>query len=531
MSLAVVLILAAVPFTAAAENEVWVGDDTKAVNYDTIQEAIEAVDDGGTVNVAAGVYAEQVIINKNVTLIGHGEPVIKAPASPVIFKVPESSGRFEPVIFAFGGENTAGTITGPAKVNVNISGFVVDGDARCPADRSAGIMLRNVIGNISDNSLDNFDLTKQTFGIIAYGDCDLIIDGNCVSGFGRGGILVCGDMGDLPKPIADIRNNEVNTFAPSTWAQNGIQIGWGASGNIRGNIVSGNVWGGGDWGASGIIIPGASDVVISDNTVSGSDYGIAIAGYGNYSGPHPSANITISGNTLYGNGSAIGLQGDVTDTLIEDNEIYDNEYGISSFDHNPGDWTGGGLPLSTTAIGNNFHDNEYGVAIWVDYYDLTPEDTVFSGTGNEFTNNRIQVFQDEVDALNLADLLANNTFTPSAKVEGDNIVDMTEEEIIGAAITAAIDAIADLPEELTLADKDAVEAARALVDFAFGAGADASDITNLDVLRAAEDTIADLEKSAEPQLPITGINIVWLIPVGCLLVLVGAFVLRRQVIA
>lgn len=66
------------------------------------------------------------------------------------------------------------------------------------------------------------------------------------------------------------------------------------------------------------------------------------------------------------------------------------------------------------------------------------------------------------------------------------------------AIDAAIDAIDDLPavEDLTLDDKDAVEAARALVEDAKDLGATDADITNLDDLEAAEARIAELEDEA-----------------------------------
>jgi len=60
----------------AAEPEVWVattGSDenpgTEALPFLTIQKGIDTVDAGGTVNVAAGTYSEDVIINKNVTLL------------------------------------------------------------------------------------------------------------------------------------------------------------------------------------------------------------------------------------------------------------------------------------------------------------------------------------------------------------------------------------------------------------------------------------------------------------------------------
>lgn len=64
-------------------------------------------------------------------------------------------------------------------------------------------------------------------------------------------------------------------------------------------------------------------------------------------------------------------------------------------------------------------------------------------------------------------------------------------------IDAAIDAIADLPVEITLDDRDQVEAARHLVDDAFAAGAVKGDITNLSELLSAEQTIIKLEEQQD----------------------------------
>ena len=69
--------------------------------FDNIQDGIDAVE-GSTVNVAAGTYQEQVVINKSLALQGNGDPTIIAPESLSAFKLPESSKWWEPVVFAFG---------------------------------------------------------------------------------------------------------------------------------------------------------------------------------------------------------------------------------------------------------------------------------------------------------------------------------------------------------------------------------------------------------------------------------------------
>ncbi len=78
----------------------------------------------------------------------------------------------------------------------------------------------------------------------------------------------------------------------------------------------------------------------------------------------------------------------------------------------------------------------------------------------------------------------------SGSIESEDPVDELE-----AAIAAADAAIADLPdpEDITLADKEDVEAARALVDEAKALGAEDDDFEDLDKLLAAEARIAKLE--------------------------------------
>ncbi|MFA5618654.1 MAG: hypothetical protein WDK95_17730, partial [Syntrophorhabdaceae bacterium] len=98
--------------------------------WSSIQDAIDVAEDGDTVEVAAGTYTEQVVINKSLTLQGTGNPVIKAPDSPTAFTFPESGASWEPVVFAFGGTLGETNITGTDTIQVAISGFTVDGSAR-----------------------------------------------------------------------------------------------------------------------------------------------------------------------------------------------------------------------------------------------------------------------------------------------------------------------------------------------------------------------------------------------------------------
>lgn len=605
-----IMVLMAVPFTALAIEPAavaWVGDETKENNYATIQEAIGAVAGGGTVYVAAGEYVEQVIINKNISLIGEEGAVIKAPATPQAYTVPNDSKKWEPVVFVFGGTLSGNAVTGEEQVSVNIAGFTIDGDARKPASRAAGILLRNVAGTISGNTLGNFDLNMETFGVLVSGNSDVVIKENNISGFGRGGI-VAGSYGAVSQPYASVRSNNVETITHSKWAQNGIQIGWGARGEIIGNTVTGHIWAEGSWGASGIIIPGASNIEVAGNTVRNNDYGVSVAGYGNYGGHHPSSNISIRDNILSGNTySGVCLQGDVRDTIIQGNTICFNDNGIDVFDYDPAGWTGGGVPVRNKAMGNKFYDNNKAIVVWplVAGNEPAPEGYTFDANGNwwgsadEPTSYEGDIacatwaldedFTCFCSRVNVVDALEPIELTSSVNVVKVDPADLGEDDVLvlnsdemELNFPAALLPAGEV--EMVVSQQEAGPAPAGFKFlgsvFSFAMTADGAPVTefdgmvtlvftyipeeagsleNLDVywfdgeewvpqngtVDEENHTVtievdhwsdfalmgAEAEEDGIDVLPQTGTNIMWLLPLGFLLLLAGALMLRRKEIA
>jgi len=342
--LAIAGIIAAIAILAIAGNgkgaTIYVG----AGGYNNIQDAIDNASDGDTIIVNASTYTEQLMINKSINLVGGTGAVIKCPSSPEDVYIQESDHYFEYVIAVLGGtyNSTNDTVYGSGTIHVNISGFEINGSNAGTADHYfAGIFIRNAVGNISNNYVHDMygpsgnGSGEQTFGILAYGNSDLTVYGNTIEDFSRGGIVAngdlvaSGDLGALPDPVADIENNVVigNGLESATdWnAENGIQIGYGATGTVKENEVYDCMCNNPGWASSGIIITGTIEVIVEDNNVHGNDDGITTVGYEDYKNA-PCYNITIKNNQVHSNVVGISAEANVNHVRIKNNTIYENDY-------------------------------------------------------------------------------------------------------------------------------------------------------------------------------------------------------------
>jgi len=376
--LSIALAISTIPPLAAAQDihvntsGWWHHTDAFNASSTPIQHAINNATAGDTILVHDGTYTEQVIINKSLTLRNAG--IVEHPAPPIhipspilnsagrphggqppdpirppslipenasgprivappdprdVYTFSESGSTWDPIIFAYGGTKSGGDVSGSEVINVNITGFVIDGEDRCPLGRFTGILCRNVEGEISGNVVKNMTVNDQeTFGIAVYGDSDVTISSNNVSGYVRGGIVVNGDFcGTAPDPTALIINNTITgpgTEAPVTWASNGIQIAWGATGTIQDNTVTGNTGCGPDWTGTGILACGSShDIAVIENEVYGSEIGIAVIGAGVWGCPGGDNNV-VSRNIVRENEYGISVQMDVHNTSVIGNSVMNN---------------------------------------------------------------------------------------------------------------------------------------------------------------------------------------------------------------
>lgn len=315
------LLIAALLFAALPAGEVKA--DTLVVGpgetYTSIQAAIDAATGGETIEVAAGTYAEQLVINKSLNLVGSGA-TITPPATIKQFYLPAPNPDiypYTPLVMAFGGtEDGAGQISGTGMISLTMSGFTIDGQNQERGTYAHGMLLYNVSGTVSDNVIKNLSTPTSVdgiSGIATYGDYSLTIDDNDISGFTFFGIVASGV--EDPTSTVTITDNFISApgaAAPGTYSV-GIGMENGAQGLIQGNEIDGNDLTGAKV-SFGIEVVSAGVVTIDDNTAYESKYGIYV---------YPSATPEITNNNFYNNVYGIRVKG-CTGAAITGNTVVNN---------------------------------------------------------------------------------------------------------------------------------------------------------------------------------------------------------------
>jgi hypothetical protein len=186
-----------------------------------------------------------------------------------------------------------GSVSGADIYGANYFGIVDNGQQNLTIEKSS-------IHDIGESPLNG---DQHGVGIyFAYGSASTgTIKKNTISNYQKGGIVVNGDGAS-----AQIVDNTVTGQGPVDYiAQNGIQIGYGATGSIVGNTVSGNSYTG---TSGGIILVGGpcyagdyvTNVSISRNTVTNNDVGIWLTNIAAdcVSAPTTPTNNSVVNNTI-----------------------------------------------------------------------------------------------------------------------------------------------------------------------------------------------------------------------------------------
>ncbi|MGA3150636.1 MAG: right-handed parallel beta-helix repeat-containing protein [Candidatus Saccharimonadales bacterium] len=339
--------------------------------FTTIQAGVSAVADGGTVNVAAGIYHESQIVlfgsNKGLTLQGAGASVttidggnavvsgsgthpgtiyIKNPDTPVkidgftfINPVNNTSiGEIASIVIAFGSNPPT-----PSSITISNNHFIgVANNGSNPFDNAIWVYatpagtVTNITNNEFDHQWQSILLEQPQGGAVITGNNfhDLFANVDSGTTYVPEGIFLMSYGGEnVSAPVA-INNNFLSSFNGQSIALSG---GYPGSGMAQ-----------------------YTNVQVENNQITADGFGIyfrntgttpALAAQGGIQG------ATISGNIITsitpGTGTGIWLRGPNNNATITNNSITGYANGILSEEYNPGAGTSTGVSVHETSLAGN----------------------------------------------------------------------------------------------------------------------------------------------------------------------------------
>jgi nitrous oxidase accessory protein NosD len=311
--------------------------------FAVIQDAINAATAGDTIHICPGVYPEQLSITKPISLVGDDGVVIQ----PVRVEANSTS--------LSSGHPIAAIILVQNVADVYIRKMEVDGLVgeinECSPD-FIGIFYRNASGGISHVHVQNLKLApnldgcQSGSGIFVQsglgGGSHVEIRDNIIQTYQKNGITANEDGTEVR--IED--NIVVGAGSTNGAAQNGIQIGYGASGTVESNWVSKNIWApclsiiDCAVNASDILVFQSDNIDVLRNQVAFSQVGIAIIANGaDTNGNYVTCISIFDGIQLTGNDneienniirqigeSSIFIQGNTN--VVTNNDLIESPIGI-----------------------------------------------------------------------------------------------------------------------------------------------------------------------------------------------------------
>jgi hypothetical protein len=270
--------------------------------FSTVGSGVSAVAGAGTVHVLPGTYREQVYINKNLALLGAGaaSTTIVPPVS--LMSQPFLPSRQErPII----GVDSLGT-------GVVIDGMTVDGEGAGTVQQyMTGVQYFKASGVISNCTVKRiratpFNGAQMYIPILVNHDYPrtfahtVEIHHDSVYDFGKTGIVV-----NHPGSSGNVHNNVVTgQGATPLNAQNGIQVGFGATAAITGNVISGVSYTGTSAAASAMLFAAAAGTgTVWNNTVTNAQVGLYLSQDGT---PGWSCSADIRGNVISASATGTG---------------------------------------------------------------------------------------------------------------------------------------------------------------------------------------------------------------------------------
>lgn len=265
----------------------------------TISYAVTQAIPGSTIDVGAGSYPQQLVLNKNLSIVGTGGTVAVDPTTlPTADTDTDSSSSQYAIV-----DITSGA-------SVTLKKLTIDGAnaqsqfTGCGPD-FVGVYYHDSSGVMKDDTVQNIELAPADFGCqdglgvyVASDSGDhstVIMTGDTVKAYDKNGIT-CDDAGTT----CTVQSSTVTGIgATPLIAQNGIQAFDAASATLTGNTVTANSYTGGGLGnqATGFLIFDVGTLNASTNTIASNDVNAYIGSDG--TGPTPGS-WSVTGNTVTG---------------------------------------------------------------------------------------------------------------------------------------------------------------------------------------------------------------------------------------
>jgi len=335
------------PLTIAGDSQISSQANTVNVlsNDALIQQGVYFANDagGGTVNVGAGTYEEQITITKNLNLNGDGvgSSIITSPDNLRHTGTSPHGGRNYGIVYVKDASN------------VNIDGFTIDGSTNNQTvpfttdDRFIGVIYQNAGGVFSNNHITNIKSVdtapRSGFGFLAFdhitGVSNLTIEDNLIDGFQEYGIALANNQLKATVVGNTITGNKAGIAA----TQAGLYITSDAdvtvgslSDTADANIISGT--------DVGIESFKAKDNKIFGNTISNVHKGILL---------NESTGYDIAENTITGN-STIGIEVNLSSGTTITGDVISN-FGTGIFVTDSNDVTIDSVQIDDILTSNAIH--------------------------------------------------------------------------------------------------------------------------------------------------------------------------------
>ena len=328
-----------------------VGTCLPGTQFTTISAAVGAAPPGSTIHVCPGTYPEQVTISNtsNLTLVG-----VESGTSDAAVVVPPSGGLVHNATDFFGNQVAAQIFVQNATA-VTIARLTVDGSANglsgCTTNLE-GIYFQNSSGSVMNNAVRNQMLAANlgcqvglAINVESTGTPAVTVSNNSVHNYQKNGITADG-VGEGSGPTVTVTGNTVIGIGPNpSIAQNGIQIGFGATGSVQNNRVADDIYTGSNAQGSGILIYASENVTASNNTVETTQAGVATA-----SDPAdgPANGATITSNHIGGTQNFDAIDLCSSNNTAESNVIDGSaQSGVHADDSCPSSGTGNTIEHNT----------------------------------------------------------------------------------------------------------------------------------------------------------------------------------------